>query len=205
MKRFKTVVSIILITAMLLCMSGCAGSYRRSSRRDRDRDDAEESSEETARDDTGEIECETEFGTYTIGYGWVEVESHSTPPDYYSYCAEGNENSQTPPNNLAVSHDTNYYGPDEDDDFATAILQQIHGQAAAYNGTASMTEYGTFGENQVYRFDLEMEDFNIYQWYVCGDHEYVMFSLAIYDFDEAEEDHSMDVAEEAVNSFVWNR
>ena len=104
-----------------------------------------------------------------------------------------------------MSHDTNYYGPDEGDDFATAILQQIHGQAAAYNGTASMTEYGTFGENQVYRFDMDCEDFDAIQWYVCGDHEYVMFSLMIVDEDESGDDHSMEVAEEAVNSFVWNR
>ena len=68
-----------------------------------------------------------------------------------------------------------------------------------------MTEYGTFGENQVYRFDMDCEDFDAIQWYVCGDHEYVMFSLMIVDEDESGDDHSMDVAEEAVNSFVWNR
>ena len=203
MKRFKSVISLMLIAALLLGMSGCAGRYRRSSRRDRDRDEARESADDDDDDDV--TECETEFGTYTIGYGWIEVSSQCEPPDYYTYCAEGNEDSRTPPNNLVVSHDTNYYGPDEGDDFATAILQQIHGQAAAYNGTASMTEYGTFGENQVYRFDMDCEDFDAIQWYVCGDHEYVMFSLMIVDEDEFGDDHSMDVAEEAVNSFVWNR
>ena len=151
------------------------------------------------------LECETDFGIYTIGYGWVEAESQSAPPDRYVYCAEGNEDSRTPPNNLAVSYDTNFYGPDDGDDFASAILQQLHGQAAQFGGTAAMTEYGTFGENQVYRVDMLSDQGTCIQWYVCGDHEYVMFSLMIFDEDEAEEDHSMDVAEEAVNSFVWNR
>lgn len=191
---------------MLMSLTGCSDRTRHSLSRDRDRDEAGETEEEDEADDEGDVtECETDFGTYDIGYGWVEVTSHSNPPDYYSYCEDGNQDSVTPPNNLAVSHDMNYYGPDEGDAFATAIIQQLHGQAAAYDGTAAMTEYGTFGENQVYRFDLDCGDFNIYQWYVCGDHEYVMFSLAVYDFDEAEEDHSMEVAEDAVYSFVWNR
>ena len=79
-------------------------------------------------------------------------------------------------------------GRDEGDDFCTAILQQIHGQAAAYNGTAALTEFGQFGENMCYRFDLDCEDFDIIQWYVVGDYEYVMFGLMIVDEDKADED-----------------
>ncbi len=200
MRKFKNVVSIILIVSLLLGMTGCGMSSRRRSRRsDRDRDRDSEQTDVVSDD---ELECDKSFGSYTIGYGWVEVDDRSYPPDDFTYCMEGNENSSTPPNNLRVLHDTNRYSEDEGDDFATAILQQLHGQAASYDGTAQMTEYGTFGENQAYRFDIECDEFTNVEWYIIGDHEYVMFSIFVYDEDE--DDHAMDVAEEAVYSFEWD-
>ena len=213
MKSFKSFIVLLLVAALLIGVAGCSGISRRSSRRDRDRDDDRGRQTDDDRDDDddddddsdGGLLCETEFGTYTIGYDWVEVPSQSLPPYDFIYCEEGNENSSTPPNNLRVSHGSNFYSVDESEDFVAAILQQISGQAAALGGTAAMTEYGTFGENLVYRFDMDCEDSLTVQWYVVGDHEYVMFSLAVFDEDEAEDDHSMDVAEEAVYSFVWNR
>ena len=206
MKRLRSALALLIVFSVMLSIAGCGLSLRRSRRsdRDRDRDRAEDRADDDD-DNDDELLCETEFGTYTIGYGWIEVEGQSNPPDSFTYCDEGNEDSRTPPNNLYVNHDTNYYGLDEGDDFCTAILQQLHGQAAQFGATAQMTEYGTFGENQVYRFDMVGDDFTTIQWYVCGDHEYVMFSLAIYDEDEAEDDHCMDVAEDAVNSFEWDR
>ena len=200
MKRLRSALSLLIVFTVLMSFAGCGHTSRRSRRSDRDRDRDREETTETTED----LVCETDFGTYTIGYGWVEVEAQRNAPDNYTYCEAGNEDSRTPPNNLWVSHGTNYYAIDEGDDFCTAILQQVHGQAAQFGGTAQMTEYGTFGENEVYRFDLVCEDFTTIQWYVVGDYEYVMFSLAIYDEDEAEDDHCMDVAEEAVNSFEWN-
>ncbi len=205
LKSFKKAITVVTVLAILMSTAGCVGRSGRSSRRDRDRDDDDDDDRNARTEQSEELECEAEFGTYTIGYGWVEVEGQSAPPDRFTYCAEGNEDSRTPPNNLSVVHDTNFYGPDEGDDFATAILQQLHGQAAQFNGTAYMSEYGTFGENEVYRFDMESDQGDCIQWYVTGDHEYVMFSLMVFDEDEAEEDHSYEVAEEAVYSFVWDR
>ena len=199
MKRFKSVIAVLTLMAFVFGLAGCSALPRQSRRHDRDDDEQEQS------EDAADEQIETDFGSYIIDNGWVEAEDQSNPPSMYVYCNEDDVDSALPPNNLTVSNGTNYYSEDEHEDFCAAILQQLHGQAASYNGTAAMTEYGTFGENMCYRFDMDCEDFDVIQWYVIGDHEYVMFSLTIIDEDEAEDDDCVDMAENAVNSFVWNR
>lgn len=202
MKKLKSVIAVVVLLAFAWSLVGCSFLSKPSRRHNGDDDDDVEQSEV---EDSEGGQIETDFGTYTIDNGWVEASSQSNPPSMYVYCNEDDVDSSTPPNNLTVSNGTNYYSEDEHEDFCAAILQQIHGQAASYNGTAAMTEYGTFGENMCYRFDMDCEDFDVIQWYVIGDHEYVMFSLTIVDEDEAEDDDCVQMAEDAVYSFVWNR
>ena len=199
MKKF---IALLTAAAFMFGAVGCFSSGKGKSRRSsRDRDEQVE--EEETEDNDGILEVEAEFGTFVIDNGWVEASGSSSSG--YTFCNEVDVNSSQAPNNLMVKNDTNYYSAEEHEDFCAAILQQIHGQAASYNGTACMTEYGTFGENMCYRFDMDCEDFDVIQWYVIGDHEYVMFSLMIVDEDRAEDDNCMQMAEDAVNSFVWNR
>lgn len=196
MKKF---IALVTVAAFMFGAVGCS-VLRSTSRRsnDRHRDEREED------DDSDELEVEASFGTFIIDNGWVEAEEHSNHPNMYVFCNEDDLDASSAPNNLTVLHDTNYYSEDEHEDFCTAILQQLHGQAASYNGTAAMTEYGRFGENMCYRFDMDCEELDVIQWYVIGDHEYVMFSITIVDEDAAEDDDCIDMAEDAVNSFVWD-
>ena len=198
MKKF---LALITLTAFVFGAFGCSSlrTVRRNRDRDRDRDEREEEEEEPE-----ELEIDAEFGTFVINNGWVLVDSQSGGSQYV-FCNEDDTESRQAPNNLTVRNDTNFYAEDEHEDFCAAILQQIHGQAAQYNGTAAMTEYGQFGENMCYRFDMDCEDLDVIQWYVIGDYEYVMFSLMIVDEDQAEEDNCIEMTEDAVNSFVWNR
>lgn len=198
MKKF---IALVTVAAFMFGAVGC--SSLRSVRRDRDRDRSREEEEEDD-NDSDELEIEADFGTFVINNGWILVDGQSNSSRYV-FCNEDDEDSSAPPNNLTVTNDTNYYSEDEHEDFCAAILQQIHGQAASYNGTAAMTEYGTFGENMVYRFDMDCEDFDVIQWYVIGDYEFVMFSLMIVDEDKAEDDNAVQMTEDAVNSFVWDR
>ena len=204
MKGLKSVIAYVTVTALLFGFAGC--SSRRTSRQEREsqRDWAGEILETSDDSSSDEIEVETDFGTFTINNGWVAVDSQ-TFGNTYVFSNEEDVDSTTPPNNLTVKYDVNPYSEDQHEDFCTAILQQLPGQAAAYNGTAALTEFGQFGENMCYRFDLDCEDFDIIQWYVIGDYEYVMFGLMIVDEDKADEDDCIQMTEDAVNSFVWNR
>ena len=200
MKKF---LALITAAAFMFGSVGCFSVSTSRRHRDRDREEREEGEEEEE-ENSGELEIEADFGSFVVNNGWIEVTGRSNS-SMYVFCNEDDEDSEDAPNNLTVTHDTNPYSEDEHEDFCAAILQQIHGQAAMNNGTAAMTEYGTFGENMCYRFDMDCEDFDIIQWYVIGDYEYVMFSLMIVDEDAAEDDDAFQMAEDAVNSFVWNR
>ena len=148
------------------------------------------------------MECNQTFGTYYVTNGWVNVPAQSAPPDTYTYCAAGNENSTTPPNNIVVRHGDNFYSPEEHEDFCTAILQQVTVQAAEFGGTAYLDSYGPINGCMVYKFVLDCQPYTE-QWYFCGDHEFVMVGMQIFDEDEAETDHTRDVAEDILYSFEW--
>ncbi|MBO4636589.1 MAG: hypothetical protein J5685_05515 [Clostridiales bacterium] len=148
-------------------------------------------------------EYEQAFGSYIVTNDWVEVPSQSMPPDIYTYCAPGNENSATPPNNIVVRHGENYYSREEHETFCTAILQQVTGQAAEYGGTAYLDSYGPVCGNMVYHFVLDCTPYTE-QWYIVGDYEFVMIGMSIFDEDEAETDGIRDVADDILWTFAWN-
>ena len=202
MKVMRKVIAAVTIVAVAAGMCSCSAPERRH-KRDRDRDDEEE--EETVEETVEDLPSgyEKEFGSYEVGYGWGEVDDQSDPPYYFAYCMSGNEDSDEAPNNIAVSYGSNYYSKEEGADFTSAILQQITGQAAQYNGTAAMTEYSEDPDHSYYRFDMECEDFTVIQWYLTGDYEYVMVSLMISDEDKAEEENAMEVAQQIVDTFEW--
>ena len=206
MKKWRIALAF-LMASLLMLTSGCLlmlTPKKKTTNKSSDKKTGQKEKSDRKSSEDGVVEMEKEFGTYEIKNGWVEVDSQSMAPDIFTYCVEGNENSKTPPNNIVVRHDKNQYSKDQHVDFSAAILQQIHGQAASYNGTAAMTEYGRFGENMCYRFDMDCEELDLIQWYVIGDHEYVMFSITIVDEDAAEDDDCIDMAEDSVNSFVWD-
>lgn len=199
MKRFKRITAGVLMATMLMGLSACSRSYTiHTGSRTRSTEEADEPD-----DNYSDDLLRKSFGSYEVGYDWVEVPGHSAPPNYYSYCMAGDEQSSMP-NNIAVSYGTNRYSLEDSDDFTGAILSQLTVQAAAYNGTAVMTAFSTDPDQPWYRFDVSSDDgARTIQWYICGDYKYVMVSLAIYDEDLAEEDHAIDVAEGIVESFNW--
>lgn len=145
-----------------------------------------------------------DFGSYTLDGSWVEVESQSKPPEIFVYCLKGNEDSKTPPNNIVVRYGTNDYTKEQHEDFCTAILVQVKQQAASFGGDAHMEEFGEINGCMCYKFVMDCDPYTI-QWYFCGEKEFVMVGMSIYDQEAAKEDRIEEVAQMIVDSFIWNR
>lgn len=147
---------------------------------------------------------EKEFGSYTLDGDWIEAEKQSVPPEIFVYCLKGNEDSKTPPNNIVVRYGTNDYTKEQHEDFCTAILVQVKQQAASYGGDAHMDGFGEINGCMCYRFVLDCDPYTI-QWYFCGEKEFVMVGMSIYDQEAAKEDRIEEVAQQIVDSFEWDR
>ena len=197
MKKTK-LIALVVAGSLILGLAGCSAYRGRDRGKDKDRKKTEEEEDEE------EGVYEKDFGTYVIeNEDWVEVEEHSDPPYYFSYCVEGNED-EAMPNNIAVFYDENDYSEDEHEDFRDGILASLGAQAQGLEGV-TITSAGTTSANDiiVYRFELQSSENLTVQWYLVGDEEYVMVSACIWDEDEASEDGIMEVAQGIVDSFEW--
>ncbi|MBO4473874.1 MAG: hypothetical protein J5750_03060 [Clostridiales bacterium] len=217
MKKLKITLAFLL-ASLLMMSTGCLTTVIKSKKKAADKSKEQKAGQKSADDDDADpddadsdgkkkgekdsVEMKKEFGTYTISGEWVEVKSQSMAPDIFTYCLKGNEDSQTPPNNIVVRHDSNQYTKEQHVDFSAAILQQIKGQAASYGGEAHMEGYGEINGCMVYQFVYECDPYCV-QWYFCGEKEYVMVGMTIFDEEATKKDNIWEVAQALVDSFVW--
>ncbi|MBO4688164.1 MAG: hypothetical protein J5636_06585 [Clostridiales bacterium] len=204
MKKWRIALAF-LMASLLMLTSGCLlmlTPKKKTTDKSSDKKTGQKEKSDRKSSEDGVVEMEKEFGTYEIKSGWVEVDSQSMAPDIFTYCVEGNENSKTPPNNIVVRHDKNQYSKDQHVDFSAAILQQIKGQAASYGGEAHMEGYGEINGCMVYQFVYECDPYCV-QWYFCGEKEYVMVGMTIFDEEESKSDNIREVAQGIVDSFIW--
>ena len=204
MKKWRIALAF-LMASLLMLTSGCLlmlTPKKKTTDKSSDKKTGQKEKSDRKSSEDGVVEMEKEFGTYEIKSGWVEVDSQSMAPDIFTYCVEGNENSKTPPNNIVVRHDKNQYSKDQHVDFSAAILQQIMGQAASYGGEAHMEGYGEINGCMVYQFVYECDPYCV-QWYFCGEKEYVMVGMTIFDEEESKSDNIREVAQGIVDSFIW--
>ena len=166
-------------------------------------DETEETKKSKKKSSSASLE-KKDFGSYTLDGNWIEAEKQSVPPEIYVYCLKGNEDSKTPPNNIVVRYGTNEYTKEQHEDFCTAILVQVKQQAASYGGDAHMDGFGEINGCMCYKFVMDCDPYTV-QWYFCGEKEFVMVGMSIYDQDAAQEDNIEEVAQTLVDSFEWSR
>ena len=159
---------------------------------------------EDRKKDESATKVSKDFGSFTLDGNWVEAEKQSVPPEIFIYCLRGNEDSNNPPNNIVVRYGTNDYTKEQHEDFCAAILIQVKQQAAQYGGDAHMDEFGEINGCMCYKFVMDCDPYTV-QWYFCGEKEFVMVGMSIYDQDAAKDDRIEEVAQRIVDSFKWDR
>lgn len=145
---------------------------------------------------------EVSYGTYEVDEEWEEVDADGQT---FIYCLEGTYDGHgDTPNNIMVTHDSNNYDEDEHEEFRDAILADLGEQTQDQN--VVITGRGITSDNgyTVYVFEIEGDDVEQVQYYIIGDHEYVMVSAMIWDQAASEDDDIIDVAEDIVDSFEWS-
>ena len=211
MKKWKSVAAVLVALMMMVMSTGClalVGSNKNNKSKKTSKTKTDKETSEKADKDDGksgeDTRIETDFGSYTLDKYWVEAKGQSIPPDVFVYCFQGNENSETPPNNIVVRHDTNDYTKDQHEDFCTAILVQVKNQAAAFGGDAHLEAFGEINGCMCYEFVMDCTPYTV-QWYFCGEKEFVMVGVSIYDEQAHNQDRAFDVAQALVNSFEWKK
>ncbi|MBR4830383.1 MAG: lipoprotein [Bacilli bacterium] len=139
------------------------------------------------------------YGSFTISDNYMIREDHSTK-DKPFFVDKKDEHSSRP-NNISVNGGTNYYSIDQVDSFKSAIFYQMANQAKAYNATLTSSGSTTTNGYPLLRFNLEGKDQKAIQYYIMGDHKYVMVYATIFEFDD--EESVIEEAEYIANSFIW--
>lgn len=139
------------------------------------------------------------YGSFTISDNYMIREDHSTK-DKPFFVDKKDEHSSRP-NNISVNGGTNYYSIDQELDFKNAIMIQMAMQAKALNATLTSSGSTTTNGYPLLRFNMEGKDQKAIQYYIMGDHKYVMIYATIFEFDD--EDSVIEAAEYIANSFVW--
>ncbi|MBR2603933.1 MAG: lipoprotein [Bacilli bacterium] len=139
------------------------------------------------------------YGSFSISENYMMREDHSTKEKPFFVDKKDEHSSR--PNNISVNGGTNYYSIDQVDTFKNAIMQQMAYQAKAYNATLTSSGSTTTNGYPLLRFNMEAKDQKAIQYYIMGDHKYVMIYATIFEFDD--EDSVIEAAEYIANSFVW--
>lgn len=141
------------------------------------------------------------FRTYTVPTGWIESDTYSTK-DKFFYVADGTEQDALP-NNISINMGSNKYSADDHINFRQAIVQQLAMQLpkdTILNGNGSYTanDYVLY----TFTFTIQEEDMTLVatQYYIVGDHKYVMIYESVYDGDTEAVDT---IAKNMVDTFTW--
>ena len=139
------------------------------------------------------------YGTFSISDNYMIREDHSTKEKPFFVDKKDEHSSR--PNNISVNGGTNYYSMDQELEFKNAIMIQMAMQAKAYNATLTSSGSTTDNGYPLLRFNLDGKDQKVVQYYIMGDHKYVMVYATI--FESEYEDSVIEAAEYIANSFIW--
>ena len=161
----------------------------------------EDTTEQTAVTDENGTTYTKSFGSYTVPTGWIESSTHSKA-DKFFYLLEGTE-EETLPNNISINMGTNKYSADDHISFRQAIVNQLVHQlpkGTSLNGSGSFTanDYVLY----TFTFSITEDDMtlNATQYYIVGDHKFVMVYESVYDGNTEEVDA---IAKNIVDTFQW--
>lgn len=157
--------------------------------------------ENTVTDENGTTYTKS-FGSYTVPTGWIESTAYSTPNKFF-YVADGTE-EDTLPNNISINMGTNKYSADDHISFRQAIVSQLAMQLpkdTTLNGSGSYTA----NDYILYTFTFSITEndttLNATQYYIVGDHKYIMVYESVYDGNTEEVDA---IAKNIVDTFQWS-
>lgn len=206
---------IALIFISLFCLTSCA--QQTTPQQSNVSEDAEQNTEENTEKTTEDVEQTIEenavtdengttytksFGTYTVPTGWIESTTYSTS-DKFFYVADGTEENALP-NNISINMGTNKYSADDHVSFRQAIMNQLVMQLpkdTMLNGSGSYTA----NDSILYTFTFSITEndttLNATQYYIVGDHKYIMVYESVYDGNTEEVDA---IAKNIVDTFQWS-
>lgn len=158
--------------------------------------------EQTAVTDENGTTYTKSFGSYTVPTGWVENSTYSTA-DKFFYLVDGTEDDALP-NNISINMGTNKYSAEDHISFRQAIVNQLVHQLpkdTTLNGSGSYTA----NDYVLYTFTFSITEndmtLNATQYYIVGDHKFVMVYESVYDGNTEEVDT---VAKNIVDTFKWS-
>ena len=185
--NIKKVISVLTVSALALCFTACRARERYLN--------AEES-----RIAETPLVCHEAFGHYYFSPGWTEIGSgHSHT---HSYCLKTDLDNPDRPYSVTVTHETNEYSYEEGYSFANIeypILTEEYGEDAV-----TMTGMGGINDTGFASFEIQTEDTHIYQWYILGDYEQVLFELTVEDEDYAQENCIYDDVDNTTLTFYFD-
>ncbi len=195
---------MIFLLLSLFCFTSCAQQKVQESETIKETKEIENITDEES---IGEIIDENgttytkSFGTYTVPSGWIESDTYSTK-DKFFYVADGTEQDALP-NNISINMGSNKYSADDHIKFREAIMQQLVMQLpkdTILNGNGSYTanDYVLY----TFTFTITEGDTTLVatQYYIVGDHKYVMVYESVYDGNTETVDT---VAKNIVDTFTW--
>jgi hypothetical protein len=144
----------------------------------------------------GVLETNDGTATYDVPDGWVMNEEHSQAGKLF-YVSEDWDGEGTP-DNISVEQGTMHYGADESTEFAQAVQEQLAsqiGESDTLTGEGTTTENG----NVVAVFTIESDGFTDKEYYIIGDHEYVLVHVTAFSDIEGTDA----AAQQIVDSFEW--
>ena len=103
---------------------------------------------------------------------------------------------------MTVTHETNEYSHEEGYSFGNIeypILTEEYGEDAV-----TMTGMGGINDTGFASFEIQTEDTHIYQWYILGDYEQVLFELTVEDEDYAQENYIYEDVDNTTVTFYFD-
>lgn len=139
-------------------------------------------------------------GRFALTNGWklYEPKSLVRKPVF----VPGNYNGSGVPDNITVEHGTSNYPAEDSVTFGRAIMVQLQMQAGR-SIAESITASGITSDKgeAVLIFKIPMADSLTTQYYICGDHEYIL----VHETNFSGSSESTEVAENIVNTFEWTK
>ena len=185
--KIKKVLAVLAISALALSSMSCRATerYRRA---------------QELRELSKPLRCTKEFGRYQFPAGWVEAGANE--PDYYYYYPREYADSDTVPYYVVVCHSENEYSEEDNHYFCNDEYQNLvetYGEDAV-----DITGNGQCDQGQFAMFEITTDEAHIYQWYILGDYEQVLFELTVEDDTTFDPDTTYYEVESVTDYFRWN-
>ena len=195
--------SISLFTALALSLlPGCA---HRGESGTLPETGSESSASGVTSDEVSRQEDKTEGGRFTFSHGsfelidgWHKYDPQST--ESKPFFVSDDYDGVGIPDNISVEYGTNHYSKDDPISFGRAIAAQLAQQVQGH-ATGEITANGITSDagDPVLVFNIPVEDNQITQYYICGDHEHIL----VYETNFSGSSECDEVAKAIVNTFEW--